>query len=344
MPADRRCPNGGHQAVNSSSTTSFGLRSLSLDIGLRRLFAWIFVVADVPTAVLDANFLAAFDLPVDCRQLHLHDRATTLTVKEFPPCSTSNHLFAPDPNPDCPFRRLQAKYPILTKLHFSDTSLPREIVHHIKTTGPPIFSRPRRRASARLAAAKAEFDHVLQLGIIRQSDSPWASPLHVVPKPNADDWRPCGDYRALNNITMPDRYPVPHLQDFASALCGKTVFSKISVVQAFHQIPIAAEDIPKAAVATPFGLFNFLRMPFGLRNDSQSFQRLSDRLLRGLPFVHAYIDDVLVASRYIREHLQHLTVFFDRCQQFGVTLHPVKCVLGATSLEFLGHLIDSNGI
>nr|VZI16937.1 unnamed protein product [Spirometra erinaceieuropaei] len=143
---------------------------------------------------------------------------------------------------------------------------------------------------------------------------------------------------------MPDRYPVPHLQDFAGALCGKTVFSKIDLVWAFHKIPIAAEDMPKTAVTTPFGLFEFLRMPFGLRNASQTFQRFIDRVLRGLPFVYAYIDDVLVASRDVEEHLQHLILLFDRFQQFGVTLHPSKCVLAATSLEFLGHLIDSNGI
>ena len=124
-------------------------------------------------------------------------------------------------------------------------------------------------------------------GTTRRSDSSWASPLHLVPK-KEDGWRLCGDYRALNARTVPDQYPVRHIADLAHQLAARKVFSTIGLVKAYHQIQVHPDDVAKTAIITPFGLFEFPYMSFGLRNAAQTFQRFIDEVLGDLDLLRIY--------------------------------------------------------
>ena len=181
-----------------------------------------------------------------------------------------------------------------------------------------------------------------EAGVIQRSSSPWASPLHMVPKPDGS-WRPCGDYRRLNNATVHDRYPVPNIADFSTRLNGCKYFTKLDLVKGYYQVPMAAEDVPKTAIITPFGLFEFLKMPFGLKCAGQTFQRLMDEVCAGLPFTFVYIDDVLIASPDLETHLQHLRLVLQRFQQNGLVINPAKCEFGRFEINFLGHHVSAAG-
>ncbi|GFU80859.1 hypothetical protein TNCV_5048551 [Trichonephila clavipes] len=156
--------------------------------------------------------------------------------------------------------------------------------------------------------------------------------------------RPVGDYRQLNSVTEFDSYPMPYLNDFAHALHGKKIFSKIDIFKAFHQIPIAECDIPKTAVTTPWGLYEYTHLCFGLVNAPQTFMRFMHEVLRGLPFCFVYLDDILCYSENAEEHRSHLRTIFQRLSSYGLKLNISKCVFGVTELIFLGHFITPDGI
>ncbi len=164
----------------------------------------------------------------------------------------------------------------------------------------------------------------------------------MVPKKDGS-WRPCGDYRRFNLVTTPDKYPLPNMQDLSNGLHNCTNFSKIDLVKGYHQIPVATEDIPKTAIITPFGLFEYLFTTFGLSNTALTFQRMMDRTTDGLEDVFAYVDDSRVGSPDRQTHLHHLEAFVKALAANGLAINLEKCVFATPSLEILGHTISATG-
>jgi hypothetical protein len=304
---------------------SFGTVRRTVRFGGKTFSGVLFTLAAVNKAILGADFFAAHHLLVDSASRCLRHAATLEPLGGVSPQWSSPLVAALSPAPH-QVRELLAEFPSVLG-DGSDTPRPLHGVEHtIETSGRPVFAKARRLDPDKLRTAESEFRSLEQLGIVRRSDSPWSSPLHMVAKTDGT-WRPCGDYRRLNTVTTDDRYPLPSLQDFSAKLSGCKFFSCIDLVKGYHQVPMAEADIPKTAIVTPFGLFEYVFMPFGLKNAAQTFQRLMDRLFRRLPFVFTYLDDNLIASATLEEHWAHLRQFLsvmaENVQKLNILVHTI---------------------
>ncbi|KAL1914164.1 uncharacterized protein VTP21DRAFT_10268 [Calcarisporiella thermophila] len=227
-------------------------------------------------------------------------------------------------------------------------SLPprREIDHRIDTRdAQPVSRAPYRMSPLELDVMRKQLDELLEKGYIRPSASPWGAPVLFVKKKDGD-LRMCVDYRALNNLTVKNKYPLPRIDECFDRLAGARIFSKLDLKSGYHQIRVHPDDVHKTAFNTRYGQFEFLVLPFGLTNAPPTFQALMNSILRPFldKFVLVYLDDILIFSRDLREHKEHLRMVLNSLQEHQLIANLKKCTFAQKQLEFVGHIISDQGI
>ena len=219
------------------------------------------------------------------------------------------------------------------------------VQHQIITEGAPIRQQVRRIPVALQEVVDTEVKKMLELGVVRQSHSPWSSPTVMVRKKDGS-WRFCVDFRKLNAVTHRDAYPLPRIDSTLDTLKGSTLFTTLDLTSGYWQVEVKEEDKEKTAFSIPQGHFEFNKMPFGLTNAPATFQRLMECILAGLVGEECliYIDDIVILSRTFLEHLQRLRNVFQRLRDASLKLKTPKCKFARKEVQYLGHIVSADGV
>ncbi|GJS10641.1 putative reverse transcriptase domain-containing protein [Tanacetum coccineum] len=204
---------------------------------------------------------------------------------------------------------------------------------------------PYRLAPSEMKELSEQLKELSDKGFIRPSSSPWGAPVLFVKKKDGS-FRMCIDYRELNKLTVKNRYPLPRIDDLFDQLQGSSVYSKIDLRSGYHQLRVREEDIPKTAFRTRYGHYEFQVMPFGLTNAPAVFMDLMNRVCKPYldKFVIVFIDDILIYSKNKKEHEEHLKQILELLKKEELYAKFSKCEFWIPKVQFLGHVIDSEGI
>ena len=190
---------------------------------------------------------------------------------------------------------------------------------------------------------KQDIEQMLDMGVIRKSDSPYSSPIVIVRKKDGSN-RICIDFRRVNKLSRFDSEPMIRPQDIFSRISQDKYYSKFDMTKGYWQIPMRKQDIAKTSFVTPDGCYEFVKMPFGLMNSGATFTRMMRRLLEGVRNVEHYIDDCLVHTESWDQHMETLREFLGRVRRAKLTVRPSKCEMGFENMEFVGHEVKKGEI
>ena len=179
---------------------------------------------------------------------------------------------------------------------------------------PPIAKKPYTLAIKHHEWVKEEINKLLEAGVIRESHSSWSAPIVVVPKGDGGK-RMCVDYRALSAISRTYIWPMPRIDDILAKLGKAKFFTTLDIRSGYHHIALDKDAIKKTAFVTPFGKYEYLKVPLGLAKDPSYFQNLMNKVLSGLNFTLAYLDDIIIFSETAEQHLKQIQIVLDRLRQ-----------------------------
>lgn len=203
---------------------------------------------------------------------------------------------------------------------------------------PPYRISPRKRDQMR-----QEVDYLLEQGLAKPSQSPWASPCLLVPKEDGQ-LRLCTDYRRVNAVTVPDAYPLPRIDDLIDEVGRSQYITKLDLLKGYYQIPLTERAQEISAFITPFGLYQYNVMPFEIRNAPSTFQRAMDYLLQDLIGVSVYLDDILIFTEHWEQHLTRLRDVLTRLQAAHFTVKLAKTTFGRATVTYLGHVVGNGRV
>lgn len=232
-----------------------------------------------------------------------------------------------------------------------DLSFSNTVKHKIRTKDDePVHVKSFRHPHSMKTIIQEQIQKLLDDNIIRPSISPYSAPVWIVDKKKdasgKKKYRMVIDYRRLNEKTIEDKYPLPRIEEILDNLGKSCYFSTLDMAKAFHQIEMDEESIEKTAFSVNNGHYEYLRMPYGLKNGPSTFQRVMDNVLKEYlhKFCFVYMDDIVVFSKSLQEHIYHLQLIFQKIREFNLKIELDKCEFLSKNVEFLGHLITPEGI